>query len=139
MNVWCFTGNVGQDAEVRFTSGGDPITNFSVAVKAGYGQKATTTWVRCAIFGKRGEAVSPYLLKGTQVGVSGEASMREWEAKDGGKRFSLEVRVNDVTLLGGKKPEGERTERPAAPSEAQSTAVKAPAGNFNDMDDDIPF
>jgi single-stranded DNA-binding protein len=62
-------------------------------------------------------------------------ALREWEAKDGTKRQNLEVRVNDVTLLGGKKP---------AQSEAQPEARRQPAAagtkpGFDDMDDDIPF
>lgn len=127
MNVWSFTGNLGGDAETRFTSGGDAVTSFSIAVKSGYGEKATTVWAKCAIFGKRGESVSQYLTKGTQVGVSGELSMREWEDKEGGKRTSLEVRVNDVTLLGSKDK--------AMTQEPKRTARKPD----QDVDQEIPF
>ena len=133
MNCWNFTGNLGQDAESRFTSGGDAITSFSVAVKAGYGDKATTTWVRCSLFGKRGEAVAPYLKKGTQVGVSGEAALREWTDKEGGKRTSLEVRVNDVTLLGGKPERHEPKQEPKRGNDGG--AGPGP----EDLESDIPF
>jgi single-strand DNA-binding protein len=128
MNVFNFTGNLGNEAEMRYTAGGDPIVNFSVAVKAGYGEKATTTWIRCNMWGKRGEAVIAYLKKGTMVGVSGELSNREYQDKDGQTRYSLEVRVNDLTLLGGK-PESSGVAR----SEKQ-TSVKS-----GDLDDSIPF
>ena len=100
MNSWNFTGNLGADAEQRVTPSGEPVVSFSVGVKAGFGDRATTTWARCQMWGKRGESVAPYLKKGQLVGVSGEASLREYDKKDGSKGASLEVRVNDLTLLG---------------------------------------
>jgi len=102
MNNWNFIGNIGRDAEQRHTAGGDSVVSFSVGVKSGYGDKATTTWANCAMFGKRGESVLPYLTKGQLVGVTGELSLREWQDKEGQKRTALEVRVSDVTLLGKK-------------------------------------
>lgn len=131
MNNWAFTGNIGRDAETRYTSGGEAIVNFSVAVKAGYGDKAVTTWVRCSMFGKRGDAVAQYLVKGQLVGVTGEAAMRTWKDKDGAEKQSLEVRVNDLTLLG--RSDG------AKPASAPAQTDRAPSGSFNDFEDDIPF
>ena len=100
MNNWNFTGNLGQNAETRYTPDGTAIVSFSVAVKSGYGDKEKTTWARCAMFGRRGEAVAQYLTKGQLVAVSGEVTLRDWTDRDGVKRASLEVRVNDLTLLG---------------------------------------
>src|SRR5574343_231594 len=105
MNVFSFTGNLGNQAEQRYTQGGDSIVSFSVAVKSGFGDKAVTTWVRCTMFGKRGESVLPYLNKGQLVGVSVEFSARKWDDKEGNKRTSIEVRVNDLTLLGKSERE----------------------------------
>ena len=129
MNAWQFTGNLGKDAETRFTSGGDAVVQFSVGVKSGYGDKATTTWARCAMWGKRGEAVAQYLTKGQLVGISGEVTLREFTDKDGVKRSSLELRVNDLTLLG--KRDGEQSQRSAP---AQNSG-----GAFADMPEDVPF
>ena len=140
MNNWNFTGNLGKDAELRYTAAGDSIASFSVGVKSGYGDKATTTWARCSLFGKRAEALTPYLAKGQLVGVTGEVSMREWEGNDGQKRSALEVRVQDLTLLGKK----DSAETPAAPPASKPAAAK-PASKpsssdpFADMEDDIPF
>ena len=103
MNSWNFTGNLGRDAEQRYTQSGDSVVSFSVGVKAGFGDKATTTWANCSMFGKRGEAVSQYLKKGTLVGIVGEVNLRDYQDKEGQKRYSLDVRVNDLTLLGGKQ------------------------------------
>lgn len=127
MNNWNFTGNLGNDAEQRLLPNGDSVVNFSVAVKSGYGEKASTTWSKCAMFGKRGESVCQYLTKGQLVGVSGEVSLRAWKDKEGVERHSLEVRVNDLTLLGKRDDSGEQRE-----SKPQRTAEP-------DIDDNLPF
>ena len=127
MNNLSFTGNLGKDAETRFLPNGDAVVSFSVAMKSGYGEKAATSWVRCSMFGKRGEAVSAYLTKGQLVGVVGECTLREFTNKEGAKQASLEVRVNDLTLLGksdGAKPA--KSDKPAATLEAFA-------------DEDLPF
>ena len=61
MNNWNFTGNIGNSAEQKYAGSGDSIVSFSVAVKAGFGDKATTTWARCSMFGKRGITVAELL------------------------------------------------------------------------------
>src|SRR5690606_3120618 len=106
MNVWNFTGRLGSDAETRFTPSGDPVVSFSVAATSGYGDKAQTTWARCSMFGRRGAAGAPYLTMDQQVAVSGELTAREWTNRDGLKRTSIEVRVNDVTLVGRRDDSG---------------------------------
>lgn len=135
MNNWNFTGNLGRDAEQKFTQGGDSIVTFSVAVKSGYGDKEKTTWPRCSMFGKRGESVLPYLKKGTQVAVSGELSINEYTDKEGQQKHSVDVRVNDVTLIGGKKTEESEPQR--APQSRPAPSAKKPT--FDDMADDVPF
>lgn len=130
MNNWNFTGNLGNDAEQKYTAGGDSVVSFSVGVKSGFGEKATTTWARCQMWGKRGESVLPYLTKGQLVGISGEVNMREWQDKEGQKKQSLEVRVNDLTLLG--KKDGQQTQ-------AQPLQERKPKPKFDDLGDDIPF
>lgn len=140
MNVWCFSGNLGSDCESRYLPNGDAVISFSVGVKSGYGDKATTTWARCAMFGKRGEAVAPYLLKGQLVGVSGELSAREWDDKQGQKRTSIEVRVNDLTLLGKKDGAQQERSQSAPQRQTNATAQHAPAGGgFANFDDEVPF
>lgn len=131
MNNWNFTGNLGRDAEQRFIPSGESIVNFSVAVKSGYGDKAVTTWVNCVLWGKRGESLVQYLTKGQLVGISGEASMREYEKKDGTKGASLDVRVNDLTLL-GKRDDSAPSDR----REERKPGANIPAAEY---EDDIPF
>ncbi len=135
MNSWSFTGHIGEDCNTRFTQSGDSVVSFSVGVKSGFGDKATTTWAKCAMFGKRGESVAPYLKKGALVGISGEVNNREYQDKEGQKRYSLDVRVNDLTLLGGKSDRAESApSQPAKPRNAQG----AQGGAFDDSDE-IPF
>ena len=133
MNSWNFTGNLGNDCEQRYTQSGDSVVSFSVGVKSGFGDKASTTWAKCAMFGKRGEAVAPYLKKGTLVGVVGEVNNREYQDKEGQKRYSLDVSVNDLTLLGRKSDRSE-----PAKDKPQRNAQGAQGGAFDDSDE-IPF
>ncbi len=135
LNTWSFTGRLGRDAEIKHLSSGTSVLEFSPAVDVGYGEKKTTLWPRCSLFGERGGKLAQYLTKGTQVAVSGEVNMREWKDKDGGKRSSLEVRVNAVELIGSKRDDAPATSY-AAPAPARSAPPKAPAF---DEDDDIPF
>ena len=134
MNSWNFTGNLGKDAETRYTPAGKTVVQFSVAVKSGYGEKASTTWARCSLWGDRGEVLAKYLTKGQLVGITGEAELKEFVNKEGNKQSSLEVRVNDLTLLGGKQDKAETPERPS-----ERKAAPASTGEFNDFEDSIPF
>lgn len=126
MNSWNFTGNLGGDAETKLLPNGDALVSFSVGVKAGFGERASTTWARCSMFGKRGQAVAEFLTKGQLVGVVGELSAREWTANDGTKRTSIEVRVADLTLL-GKRDGGQQTamhgSRSTAPADADHSDI----------------
>jgi single-strand DNA-binding protein len=115
MNTITIAGNLGADAETR-SVGQDTVTSFSVADSKKTKSGEATIWFRCNLWNKRGEALAPYLKKGTPVTVVGELSQREYE-KDGEKRHALEVRVSDVALQ-GKREGGERapaTRAPAAP------------------------
>ena len=96
MNVWTFTGNLGRDADARYLPDGTSVVSFSAAVKSGYGDKAATTWPKCTIFGKRGESLQQYLIKGVQVAVAGEVSLREWQDKDGMDRYTTEISVGGI-------------------------------------------
>ena len=100
MNNLSAIGNIGRDAEVRFTTNGDAITSFSFALTSGYGDKSITSWINASVFGKRGQSLAPMLLKGTKIGITGELTNRPYTSKDGTEKYSLECRVSDVTLLG---------------------------------------
>lgn len=138
MNNLTIAGQLGKDAEIKYMPNGDAVASFSVADSQG--KDKPTIWWNCSLFGKRAESLSPYLLKGSAVTVSGSVTEREWTDKEGGKRKSIDVRVQDIALQGGK--------RDAAPQQAPQRQAQAPqrqapkpagGGGFEDMDDDIPF
>lgn len=129
MNSISISGNISQDAESRFLPDGTAVAAFSVADNMVGKDKGAIFW-RCSLFGKRAEALSQYLTKGQQVTVIGNVTEREWQDKQGAPRKSMDVRVSDVALMGGKR-EG------AAPRQAPKPA--AGGSGFDDMDSDIPF
>ena len=135
MNSISISGNLGKDCEQRFLADGTAVASFSVADSQG--KDKPTIWWSAQLFGKRAESLAPFLVKGQQVTVIGNVTQREYTDKDGNKRTSMDVRVNDVALMGGK-----RDAAPASPKRAQAEPRKEaqrPASGFDDMDDDIPF
>lgn len=131
MNIFTCTTRLYKDAEQRYTQSGDSIVSFKGAVDAGYGQNKTTSWIKFTMFGKRGESVIPYLKDKTQIAVSGELANREYTDKEGQKRYSLEVRVNELTLLGSKQSQE------SEPVQQQAAAKRVSHGDS--LDSDIPF
>lgn len=123
MQTITVSGNIGKDAETR-QAGNDNVCSFSVGVQQGWGDKKSTNWFRCNLWGKRGDNLQPYLLKGTKVVVQGELTIGEYQGK-----AQFDIRVNEVEMMskgdGNRVPDGSRG---------------APAQPFNaDLDDDVPF
>ena len=115
-------GNVGKDAVLRNTQGGDPVLGFSIAIDGGKdknGQKRDSTWVQCNVWGKRAERLSNYITKGTKLVVSGRPGVDVYEGKG-----RLTLSVQDLTFMGNAK---ERSEQ------------EPQANNRADLDDEIPF
>jgi len=129
MNSLTIAGNLGKDAELRNLNDGTPVLSFSVADSQG--RDKPSIWWTCALFGKRAESLQQYLTRGQQVTVVGTVSEREWTDKEGNKRKSMDVRVNDIALQGGK--------RESAPSQQKAVPAAKGGGGFEDMHDDIPF
>ena len=128
MNFVSISGSLGRDAELKYLNNGDPVCSFSVADSQG--REKPTIWWRCSLFGKRGQSLSQFLTKGQSVTVVGTITEREWE-KDGVKQKSMDVRVSEIALQGGRKESEPQEERRAAPK-------PAPAQESFD-DDSIPF
>ena len=105
-------GNLGGDSELRYTSDGTAVANFSLAVNRKWTNQdgspgEETTWFRVAVWRKQAEAINQYLKKGRQVMVIGRVSARGYTAADGSPRASLDVTATEVRLLGG--PRGEES------------------------------
>lgn len=129
MNNISIAGQLGKDAEIRYLADGTPILSFSVADSQG--KEKPTIWWSAQLFGKRAESLAQYLTKGQSVTVVGNVSQREYTDKDGNKRTSMDVRVNDIALQGGKREE--------APRQAAPAQRTAPARESFEMDSDVPF
>lgn len=125
MNNITIAGSLGRDAELKHLSSGDSICNFSIADSQG--RDKPTIWWNCSLFGKRADSLAQYLTKGQAVTVSGSVTEREWTDKDGAKRKSMDVRINDIALQGGRKEAEAPAQKPAEPQ------------GFDDMDSDLPF
>jgi len=126
MNSITIAGQLGKDSELRFLSNGDPVCSFSVADQQG--KDKPTIWWNCSLFGKRAESLQKYLIKGQSVTICGSVSERDWTDKEGNKRKSMDVRVNEVALQGNKQSTNE-----------QNFSTPKPASKSVDFDQDIPF
>lgn len=129
MNNITIAGQLGRDAEVRSIPSGERVCSFSVADSQG--RDKPTIWWNCQLWGKRADSLAQYLTKGQAVTVIGSVSEREWTDKDGQKRKSMEIRVSDLALQGGKRES-------AAPAKAAPSGGTH-GGGFDEMDSEIPF
>jgi len=127
MNNITVAGTLGRDAELKTTNSGDSILNFSVADSV---NRDKTIWWNCQLWGKRASSLADYMKKGQSVTVSGPVSENEWTDKDGVIRKTLQIRVNDVALQGGRREAGGQAE-----PERRATPKPAPV----DDDSDLPF
>ena len=137
VNKVILIGNLGRDAELRYTPGGAAVATLNMATTEVWNDKSgqrqeKTEWHRVVLWGKTAESLSEYLTKGKQIYVEGRLQTRQWDDKDGIKRYTTEIRSDRVVLLGGPRPSG------AADGAAtqQVTAVAAPTEL---TEDDIPF
>jgi single-strand DNA-binding protein len=121
-------GNLGGDAELRYTKDGKPVLSWSLATDYGWGDNQRTIWYRCSLWGDRAEKLKPYLLKGKALLVEGILTEPQpWQGKDGEWRASLDVTASTVKFVGGRDDGGQS---------AQSGAVE-PMGVVDESD--VPF
>jgi len=145
VNKVILVGNLGRDAEIRYTSGGTALATLSLATtdiwtdKGGQRQEKTE-WHRVVLWGKTAETLQEYLLKGRQIYVEGRLQTRQWDDRDGNKRYTTETRADRVVLLGGRggSPGGgggtSRGDDPGHPADSPG-----PAEPSELTEDDIPF
>ena len=135
-------GNLGKDAEMRYTPQGTAVCTFSLATSERWtgkdGQKQERTeWHRVVLWAKQAEAVHDFLVKGKQILVEGKLQTREWEDKGGNKRYTTEVRCDRLVLLGSKIDVGGR--KPTREPGEEKEAVAAEPEPAPLSEDDIPF
>lgn len=151
VNKVILVGNLGKDAETKFTPGGAAVTKFTIATGRRWKDqqsgewKEETDWHNVVLW--RAENLANYLLKGKQVYVEGRLHTRSYDDKDGKKQYFTEVVAEDVILLGGRGAEagagGDYASGPVSmPRSAQRQAPPASGGeSFSQeiTDDDVPF
>lgn len=163
VNKVILVGNLGRDPEMRAFPNGDQVANVTLATTDKWKDKQTgeprehTEWHRLVFGGRLAEIAGQYLRKGSQIYVEGSIRTRKWTDQNGQDRYSTEIRVDQMQMLGRREGMGgsgnsdessyaggsSYAPRQSAPARSASPAP-APAappagGGFDDMDDDIPF
>jgi len=145
VNKAILIGNVGKDPEIRYLEGGTAVANFSLATTEFYKSRdgestSSTEWHNIVAWRQLAELADKYIRKGRQIYVEGRITTRQWEDKDGNKRYTTEIVANTIQLL-GSKPEGTES-RPSAPAARTETASAKPAVEEDYKaveEDDLPF
>ena len=106
VNKVILVGNLGRDAELRYTPGGAAVATLNMATTETWNDKSgqkqeKTEWHRVVFWGKVAESLTEYLTKGKQVYVDGRLETRQWNDKDGNKRYTTEIKGDKIVLLGG--------------------------------------
>src|SRR5581483_6999279 len=155
VNKVTLIGNLGRDAETKFTPSGVSVTRFSVATTRSWKDqqsnewKEETNWTNVVLW--RQENVANYLTKGKQVYVEGRLQTRSYDDKDGKKVWTTEVIADEVILLGGRGEAGAASEAGSQPAARGAAATRSkaaapggapeedPYGGMGVTDDDVPF
>jgi single-strand DNA-binding protein len=137
VNKAILIGRLGADPVKRYTSSGTPVVTFRIATTEGWTNKdgqrqERTEWHQIVAWSKLAEICDQYLSKGRLVYIEGRIQTREWEDKDGNRRWTTEVIANQMQMLG-----------PASGESLKEADVEdlppEPPGAMTDSDDDIPF
>jgi len=161
LNKAILIGNVGSDPEVRTVGTGGRVATFSLATGRTWNDQSgnkqeKTEWHRCVVWNNsRGsglaDVVEKYVRKGEKIYVEGEIEYRQWQDKEGQTRYTTEIRVRELMLLGGRSggAGGDEMEGPARRTASPAPRPKAAAatgadfddfpGALADEDDDLPF
>src|SRR4051812_37531132 len=135
VNKVILVGNLGRDAELRYTPGGAAVATLNLATTEAWNDKGgqrqeKTEWHRIVLWGKQAESLQEYLTKGKQLYVEGRLQTRQWDDKDGNKKYTTEIKADRITLLGGVggNRDGAHGERAAGDAPLEPIT-----------DDDVPF
>lgn len=149
LNKVMLIGNLGRDAELRYTSNGTAVATLNIATTETWNDKSgqrqeKTEWHRIVLWGKSAESLHEYLTKGKQIYVEGNLQTRQWDDKDGNKRYTTEVRAGKIVLLGGGgQGRGRQSSSRQSDSDDQGFGSEVggvePAVSSPLTDDDIPF
>ena len=141
-------GNLGRDPEIRYTQGGEPIANFSLATNEAWtdksGQKQERTeWHNLVGYARGAEILRDYVKKGSKLYVEGRITTRSWDDKETGKKaYRTEIVVNEISLLSPAEGSNGRSGTNGRDSQSRTNRYSEPAEDFGSVgitDDDIPF
>ncbi len=148
VNKVILVGNLGRDAELRYTPGGAAVATLNMATTETWNDKSgqrqeKTEWHRVVFWGKVAESLTEYLTKGKQVYVEGRLETRQWNDKDGNKRYTTEIKGDKIVLLGGGGGQrGGGMSRGSGGDESVGGGQPSHGADMPDTpltDDDIPF
>lgn len=154
VNKVILVGRLGKDPETRYMTNGEAVTNATLATSENWKDKSgekqeKTEWHNLVFYRRLAEIAGEYLKKGSMVYVEGKLQTRKWQTKEGQDRYTTEIIVAEMTMLGSKPTGGGSFEvmdsapaerAPAArPAAAPRAAAPAAKSNFDNFDDDIPF
>jgi single-strand DNA-binding protein len=164
LNKVTLIGNLGNDPEVRSTTGGNRVATFSLATSRSWNdasgtKQEKTEWHRCVVWNTKSsqlaDIVEKYVKKGDKLYVEGRIEYRQWQDKDGQTRYSTEINVRELIMLGGGSGAGGRSggefdseaasgsrSRAASPAKAKTGGgedFEDFPGALADEDDDLPF
>jgi single-strand DNA-binding protein len=169
LNKVSLIGNLGNDPEVRSTTGGNRVATFSLATSRSWNdasgaRQEKTEWHRCVVWNTKtsqlADIVERYVKKGDKLYVEGRIEYRQWQDKEGQTRYSTEINVRELIMLTSKSQSGggggdfdgaesrpsyqNRSRQPAAAERAKAPAAAGEEfedfpGALADEDDDLPF
>ena len=151
VNKVILVGRLGKDPETRYMTSGEAVTNVSLATSENYKDKSgekqeRTEWHNLVFYRRLAEIAGEYLKKGSQIYVEGRIQTRKWQDKEGKDRYTTEIIVNEMKMLGSKSGGGSfevmdenQSSAPARSAPAAKPVAAAGKGNFDNFDDDIPF
>jgi len=134
VNKVILVGRLGKDPETRYMTNGEAVTNASLATSEQWKDKSgekqeRTEWHNLVFYRRLAEIAGEYLKKGSEVYVEGKIQTRKWQDKEGRDRYTTEIIVNEMQMLGSK----------SQGSQAASKPQQERNGNFDNFVDDIPF
>jgi len=147
LNHVVLIGRLTRDAELKYTAGGQAVCKFSIAVnrrkKNGDQWEDEANFFDIVLWGKQGESLQNYLVKGKMIGVDGELRQDRWQ-QDGQNRSKIEIIANYIQLLGNKEYPADRSDRQNfhsnSASNFSSTETQSVGSSKEDnFTDDIPF
>lgn len=151
VNKVILVGRLGKDPETRYMTNGEAVTNVTLATSENWKDKSgekqeKTEWHNLTFYRRLAEVAGEFLKKGSMIYVEGKIQTRKWQDKEGKDRYTTDIIVNEMQMLGSKSSGSgsfEVVDRPSTSADAPSAGKPAPAaakaGGFDNFDDDIPF